>query len=92
MEAYIFMDIYIQTYIKVYMQKCSCIYIYILAFGSVLLVVCLCIGLHMYLCGCVSMCLLCILHHCASDMKAVMQLEAPTRWHSGTILDYQCYD
>ena len=44
----------------------------ILAFGSLLLIVCLHIGLHMCSCSCVLMCILCILYHCASDMTAVM--------------------
>ena len=49
----------------------------LLAFGSLLLIVCLYIGMHMCLCACVLMCMLCILYCCASDMTAVIQSAAP---------------
>ena len=64
----------------------------ILAFGSLLLIVCLYIGMHMHLCSCVLMCMLCMLYYCASDMTAVMQSAAPIGWHSSTLWDHQCYD
>ena len=36
-----------------------------LDFASLLLIVCLYIGMHMCLCGCVLMCMLCVLYCCA---------------------------
>ena len=59
-----------------------------LAFGSLLLIVCLYIGLHMCLCGCVSMCVLCIVYHCVSDISAVIQLAAPIEWHTSMLWDH----
>ena len=48
-----------------------------LAFGPFFLIVCLYIGLHMCLCGNVSMCILCMLDHCMSDMTTIMQSAVP---------------
>ena len=64
----------------------------LLTFGSLLLIVCLYMGLHMCLYGCVSMCMLCMLYHSTSDMIAVIQSAAPIRWHPSILWDHQCYE
>ena len=48
-----------------------------LAFGSLLLIVCLYLGMHICLCGCILMCILCMLYCCTSDITAVMRSAAP---------------
>ena len=52
-----------------------------LSFGSLLLIVCLYIGIHMCLCGCVLMCMLCMLYCYALDLTAAMQSAAPIGWY-----------
>ena len=63
-----------------------------LAFGYLLLIVCLYIGMHMALCGCVLMCMWCMLYYCALDIIAVMQLAAPIGWQLSILWDHQCYN
>ena len=53
----------------------------VLAFGFLLLIVYLYIGMHMCLYGCVLMCMLCILYCYASDMTVVTQSAAPIGWY-----------
>ena len=58
---------------------------FILAFTSFLLLVYLYIGLYMYLCSCVLMCLL---YPYMLDMIAVMQSVAPIGWHPSLLWDF----
>ena len=61
-------------------------------FGSLLLIVCFYIGVNLCLCGCVSMCMLCMFYHCELDMTAVVQSSARIGWHPSILWDHQCYE